>query len=262
MADGPAQDERIARIQQYVEQTYRTRRLVVPGHEERSMGGAISQAEGELLRDLVAEHKPKRTIEVGMGSGLSGVHICWGLLLAGGDGQHTAIDPFQKGRDWKGMALDMRDHLGLTDLFDWLCEFSDAALPRMVADKQTVDFAFIDGDHRFETALIDFYYIDKLLPIGGVVVFDDADWPSVRRVVRFCERHRHYERLGGSAVEVGPLTRPWGWRFRKRRRQRYAGFGWPPNEANLPDLFESVAYRKTADDDRDWRFWASLEERG
>jgi hypothetical protein len=80
----------------------------------------------------------------------------------------------------------------------------------------------------------------------------------VRRVVNFAERHRNYERIGGSAIEL-PLTRPWGWRNRMSRRKRFRQFGWPVSEANKPPLFESVVLRKTAEDERQWRFWASLE---
>lgn len=251
--------QRIAQIEQTVNTIYEAGVIDVPNTKKRDgMGGTISAAEGQTLRRLVAQHKPKRTIEIGMGSGLSGVHICWGLLEAGG-GFHTAIDPWQD-KDWDCCALAVRDAAGCADMFDWIQERSDQALPLMVRGGQEVDFIFIDGSHRFEHAFLDFYYSDQLLPVGGIVVFDDADWPTVRRAVNFAVRHRDFEFVAGSQVELGPLTRPWGWKMRANRRKRFKQFGWPAREANHPKPYEAIALRKTTPaNDKDWHFWASLE---
>lgn len=250
--------ERIERIKATIEQIYDTGRIDVPNTKPREgMGGTISRAEGDKLRRLVAELKPKRTLEIGLGSGLSGIHICWGLLEAGG-GFHTAIDPYQD-KDWDCCALAVRDAAGCDDMFDWIKERSDQALPLMVRAGEQIDFIFIDGSHRFEHALIDFYYADQLLPEGGLVAFDDADWPSVRRAVNFARRHRDYEFVTGSKIDLGPLTRPWGWRMRLNRRKRFAEFGWPANEANKPQPYEMIVLRKKKPSPRQWRFWASLE---
>jgi hypothetical protein len=40
---------------------------------------------------------------------------------------------------------------------------SDEVLPRLCAQHERFDFAFIDGNHRFDYVLVDFFYIDKLL---------------------------------------------------------------------------------------------------
>ena len=39
---------------------------------------------------------------------------------------------------------------------------------------------------------IDFFYIDKMLCEGGIVIFDDADWPSIRRVLRYVVSNLEY----------------------------------------------------------------------
>lgn len=254
MTDTQGLQERIATT---VEGIFRAGNFNSIGRKEE-MNMAVSHEEAGLLRDLVVKCGAKNTLEVGMGTGLSGSHICWGLLKNGG-GQHTAIDPYQQGPDWNGLGLALRDHLGLQGMFDWVCERSDQALPAMVREGRQFDFAFIDGNHRFEGALVDFYYVDQLISVGGVVLFDDADWPSVRRAVNFARRHRNYEQIGGSKIDLGPLTRVWGWKMRAARRKRFEKTGWPAEEANRPQPYETVALRKTAEDDRGWKFWASLE---
>ena len=64
-------------------------------------------------------------------------------------------------------------------------EPSYRALPALERSRQRIDFAFIDGWHTFDFTLLDFFFIDRILKVGGVVAFDDADWPAVRKVCRF-----------------------------------------------------------------------------
>jgi hypothetical protein len=61
-----------------------------------------------------------------------------------------------------------------------------------------VDLAYIDGFHSYEYALLDLFYIDRMLRVGGVVGFNDCDWPAVIPTLHFVQKHRHYE-----AVDVG-----------------------------------------------------------
>ncbi|MEX0774305.1 MAG: class I SAM-dependent methyltransferase [Phycisphaeraceae bacterium] len=253
--DWPALDRRIADV---VDQVQRTGQIVVPGHEPYKLQHHINPDEGRVLRDLVAQHRPKQTLEIGMGTGLSGLYICWGLARAGG-GRHVAIDPFQKAEFWQGRGLALRDHVGLTPVFDWIGQPDDLALPRMVAEGRKIDFALIDGDHRFEAALLDFYYIDKLLPVGGICTIDDTDWPSVWRVVQFALLHRDYEWVAGVPVDLGPWTRPWGWKLRLRRWSTFRKQGWPMSEAMRRKPYQFVALRKTRDQLKPEQFWANFE---
>jgi len=217
----------------------------------------------ELLRDLVVKANAKRTLEIGMGTGLSGLHICWGLARAaakhGELGRHLAIDPFQDGDYWQSRGLGLRDDVGLHDIFEWTGEFDDVALPHLYKAGEKFDFIFIDGDHRFEAAMLDFYYCDKMLPVGGIMVIDDTDWPSVWRVVNFARRHRSYEWIGQIKADIGPLTRPWGWTLRWRRVQQFRKQGWPIREALFRPRYQCVALKKLAENDRPEDFWASLE---
>lgn len=247
------------RIRQITQRIYEDGRIELPGREPRALRMNISEKEGEMLRDLVARHKPQRTLEVGMGTGLSGLFICWGLLRAGAGGRHLAIDPYQCGHEWRGLGLQLRDHAGCTEMFEHCAELSEQALPRLVAAKRSFEFIFIDGLHLFEAALLDFYYSDKLLPIGGLCAFDDADTPQVWRVVNFARRHRNYEWVAGVPVPIGPLTRPWGWRNRLNRIRSFRQRGWSTREALRRSPHRLIVLRKTADNDRPYDFWTGLD---
>lgn len=263
VATEPSLADRRRQVEQTVRRLLDTRRVDVPGQEPFEIKNCISAPEGEWLAKLVEQANPRRTLETGMGTGLSGLHICLGLLRAAeksgtSPGRHLAIDPCQTGDFWRGAGLAVRDQAGLADLFAHAGEPAEYVLPRLAAAGERVEFAFIDAYHRFENALLEFFYVDKMLPVGGVCVIDDTDWPSVWRVVRFAMTHRDYEWVDGLAVDRGPLTRPWGWRLRLRRWQQFRRQGWPGWEAVTRQPYQAVAPRKTAEDKRDEVFWAPV----
>ncbi len=246
------------KIARTIQETLDRGRIDIPGRPARKLVHHINTPEGHLLRDQVARERPRHTVEVGMGTGLSGLYICWGLAKAG-QGRHLAIDPYQDGDFWQGAGLALRNQAGCEPIFEWTGEPDDLALPRLLRQGSKFEFALIDGNHRFEAALLDFYYIDKMLAVGGLCVFDDADWPSVWRVVQFARRHRNYEWVQAVPIDRGSLLRPWGWRLRWRRWRTFRRQGWPRREALFRKPYSMVALRKTAENDRPEHFWTGLE---
>ena len=255
-----------------IEKTYRTEQIEMPDGTAFPIKHHISRDEGKKLRDMVAKIKPQRTLEVGMATGLSGLHICWGLAKAWGESvetppqdggeeswRHLAIDPFQKGDFWQGAGLQLKEQAGCGKIFKWTGDADDLALPKLLEKGQQVQFALIDGDHRFEAAMLDFYYVDKLLPVDGICVFDDTDWPSVWRVVQFALRHRSYEWVDDVMIDQGPITRPWSWKLRAHRRKTFRKQGWPVWEAIKRKPYQFVALRKVAENNRPEHFWENLE---
>jgi hypothetical protein len=69
------------------------------------------------------------------------------------------------------------------------------ALPRLLALGCKVDFGYIDGWHTFDYTLLDFYYIDRMLPVNGVVGFNDCDYPAVHKAINFVLSHRRYKEV-------------------------------------------------------------------
>ena len=141
--------------------------------------------EAEFLSQVVRGLKPTRTLEVGLAMGCSALAICDAISATHG-ARHVVIDPRQNARPlWAGIGLHNLDRAGFTPLIEFHEQPSHRALARFEAEGRRIDFAFIDGFHTFDYAFVDFFFVDKLLEVGGAVAFDDADWPSVRRVVRF-----------------------------------------------------------------------------
>ena len=75
--------------------------------------------------------------------------------------------------------LDWRANCGLIE------ERSEFCLPRLLQDGTTIQVALIHGWHIFEQCALELYYIDRMLPVGGVVIFDDVNWAPIHRVVQW-----------------------------------------------------------------------------
>ena len=146
----------------------------------------IGAVEGQTLRDWVKREGAAHTIEVGLGYGISALHICEALL---GNGDHAArhlvVDPNQKTR-FANCGLQVLEEAGVAALVEHCAEVSQIALPRFLASGRTFDFAFIDGNHRFDGVFLDLIYLGQLVRPGGIIIADDYQLPGVMRAVSFC----------------------------------------------------------------------------
>lgn len=163
----------------------------------------VSYEEGMALYHLVRRTGARSTLETGLGYGLSSLFICQALQENGG-GSHTAIDPFQTSR-WKSIGLLNLRRAGLDGFVRFYEAASHQALPALARAGERFEVVFIDGNHRFDTALLDFFYADQLLDVGGHIMFDDLWMPSIRKVYSFVLRNRAYRPAPGFLWKRGPV---------------------------------------------------------
>ena len=147
---------------------------------------AITAAEGEALRSWVTREGATRTIEIGLGYGLSALFIGEALLLGGdASARHVVLDPHQTTR-FADCGLQFLDEAGLGELVEFHAEESQIALPRLLAEGLSFDFAFVDGNHRFDRVFLDLIHLGRLVRPGGIVFVDDYQLPAVARAAAFC----------------------------------------------------------------------------
>lgn len=171
----------------------------------------IDKAAGSELNRLVRESGAKKSLEIGLAYGFSTI---WIMDALPPEGSHVALDPCQASW-WHGVGETQARRLSGKQ-FQWFEEYSIHALSDWIRAGEKFDFIFIDGAHRFDDVLVDFYLSDQVLEVGGLMVFDDIWMASIRTVLAFVLANRAYQVV-------------------QQRSNRMA------------------ALRKLKDDDRDWR---------
>ncbi|MDB6075987.1 MAG: O-methyltransferase family 3, partial [Verrucomicrobiaceae bacterium] len=160
-------------------------RLVDAKGEQREVHSASTSNNLTVLQHWFQKLQPARTLEIGLAFGASAT-----LLLAlhrrvGHTGVcHHSVDPFQR-TDWNGCALRHIGIEGLADLFAHHEALSCFALPKLHETSERFGLIYIDGSHLFEDVMVDFYFSNLLLEIGGVIAFDDSACGHVKKVTAF-----------------------------------------------------------------------------
>jgi predicted O-methyltransferase YrrM len=168
----------------------------------RPLHSNISDEEGKFLQEMIRSARPQVSLEVGCAYGISSLYICEALREVNAS-KHIIIDPYQhfplgKGplSGFEGIGLANLRRAGYSDIIDFHEVPSYQYLSRLTEGRVTIDFAFIDGMHTFDYALVDIFLIDKLLRPGGIVIMDDFSYPSIRKVCRFVLLNLHYRCVG------------------------------------------------------------------
>lgn len=212
--------------------------------------------EGELIQRVIASVQPLTSLEIGMAYGISTLFVCDALAKVPRPARHIAIDPHQTS-GWHGIGMANVREAGFERFVELYEEGSEFALPRLLAEKVEVQVAIIDGWHTFDHALLDFFYINRMLPVGGVVILDDVGYESIHHLVRHILTYPAYKLFGtvltspGGPSLLGRMRRALG-RMPVARQLLH------PALLNRPwDLGwgSCVARQKVAPDDRSWDWY-------
>jgi predicted O-methyltransferase YrrM len=146
---------------------------------------------GKVIQRAIEVTRPRMGLEVGLAFGISTLYILDAMQLHGG-GHLIGMDPAQHDATWRGGGLHNVTRAGFGDRYFFHEEPSQVVLPRLAAAGTRIQFAFIDGWHTFDHTLVDFFFIDRMLDIGGIIVVDDVGYPSIRRLCHFILSNRDY----------------------------------------------------------------------
>jgi predicted O-methyltransferase YrrM len=233
---------------------------IVPLHS------SVLKEEVDFISAIIKEHRLHRAVEVGCAMGISSLAIA-DAIGAVGAASHYIIDPNQKSQ-WKNIGIANLKRAGFRN-FNLIEDYSEFALPALAKEGVKVDFGFIDGWHTFDHTLIDFFYINRMLEIGGVIVIDDVQMPAVNKVLRYIYNYPCYRFL--DKVENREITA-------KRRSfdkaaSALAGLRHITGQKIAAELYNPkllrsdkalslnssmIAFKKIAADQRDWNWYANF----
>ena len=161
------------------------RQLEIPDEKK---GVSITEADAEYIYSFIKEKKISKTLEVGFGYGCSAAHI-----ISATKSLHYVMDPMQD--MFSNQGLKNIDKLGFTKYLKFENDFSHVVLPELLKKNLKVDFAFIDGSHKFDDLFVDFYYIDLLLNHNGYILFHDSWMRSTQYLISWIKTNKRNYRI-------------------------------------------------------------------
>ncbi len=161
------------------------------------------------LMNLINKYNLKKSLEIGMAYGISAAWINKYTK------NHTCIDPFQEAQ-WDNMGKKLNPKVKLIE------EVSYLAFPQLIEEE--FDLIYIDGFHTFDYTLIDIFYADKLLKIGGFVIIDDVKLKGVNECVNYIKKnYKHFKPIPSPSTQACfrkiaedlRLSDPQGWKHHR-----------------------------------------------
>ena len=172
---------------------------------------------GAVLRFLADLVKPgMNTLETGAGQTTVAFVAC--------GANHISITPDA------GQADKIKAYLEPLDIETGSVKFihrsSDEALPAGEDIPDRLDVVLIDGAHRFPFPILDWYYTQARVPVGGIMIVDDYKMPSVRILYDFLYGEEEWELIKTFEVTA----------FFRRVKETVNEWDWADQRINKPHL--------------------------
>jgi predicted O-methyltransferase YrrM len=185
-----------------IDKIYRTRLVRDASGNEYDLSSEVDPAEGDYLYRLVSsDNSITKTLEVGCAHGLSSLHICEALRNRP-NACHVIIDPKQM-TVWHGIGIAHLQQAGI-DFFNFIPQPSELALPELLRSQPgSFDLVFIDGWHTFDHTMLDLFYANRLVRVGGYIIVDDCQWVSISAAVSYYRNYPAFEQVESIRAHTG-----------------------------------------------------------
>ncbi len=176
-----------------------------------------------FLRFLVETVTPDSlTLEIG--SGLS--TVCFAIIGS----EHICVSPSWHEQD--RIRRYCRQYEISTERIHFVPVESPVGLPSLDTGGRQLDFALIDGAHTFPHPIVDYYYTNEHLKVGGLLAIDDLNIPGVGILHRALMTEPAYELVKIDGQKTGIYrkvadTRHLNWRC-QRINQTYPDLSYLP----------------------------------
>jgi predicted O-methyltransferase YrrM len=173
-----------------LEEIFESKKFTNSAGQRITVDSETSREQCAYLQDIIRKNHFTDSLEIGFAFGTSTLSIV--EAVAANNGRHTVIDKFEI-TAYGGSGLDLVRQAGYADRLEFVEKFCYETLPEYMLAGRKFDFAYIDSTKQFDWLMIDFFYIDKMLKIGGIVTFDDVTFESIRKLLRYISRFPGYK---------------------------------------------------------------------
>jgi predicted O-methyltransferase YrrM len=164
--------------------------------------GWCTHKKASIMIDLVLALQPKIVVEVGIYGGKSFIPMAYALKKMG-SGMAYGIDPWKSDVSAVGMEdvnyewwLKLDHEMIMRDFLQKVRQFRLQRYVTVLRQTSTettpmdsIDLIHIDGNHSEDSA---YYDVTKWVPhvrSGGIIIFDDVDWPTTAKAVKWLDEN-------------------------------------------------------------------------
>ena len=234
-----------------------TRKFTNRSNQTVDIHSYTSKEQCHFIQEIIKTNKFSKSIEIGFAFGISTLAITEEIVKNGG--QHLVIDKFEH-TGWGGYGIDLIEETGFSGNVDFREEYCYKVLPQLLQEGRKFDFAYIDSTKQFDWLLVNFFYLDKLLDINGIIVFDDVNFPGIRKLLRYISQFPNYK-----VHSQFPVNKE---EKKKRSLARLLGALPQPESLLRPEILKTnyelginapaIALQKIDDDKRNWDWHVSF----
>ena len=187
-----------------IDEIYATNTVRDSRGNEYPLSAEVDAASGDFLYRLISSDRSvTKTLEIGCAYGLSSLHICE-ALRGRLEACHVIIDPKQMSV-WHDIGVFHLEKAQI-DFFKLIYEPSELALPDLLrSEPESFDLIFIDGWHTFDHTMLDLFYANRLIRVGGYIIIDDCTWRAVSAAVSYYLNYPAYEQVREPAIKASSL---------------------------------------------------------
>ena len=229
------------------------------------LGANMCPSEGAMIHCAFEQVNARATLEIGLAYGISALFACDALakIPTGEKVSHTAIDPWQNGEyGYKGIGLRNINAAGHDSIFNFIEVESEFALPKLANDGNRYDAVIIDGVHTLDHCLVDFFYVNRMLNVGGMVILDDTGMPSINKIVRYILNYPSYRMVYAANVPEEYTQHVLSIMNIDKSHVTVADDIIIRNEPSIADipfdaLGSAICLQKISEDDRAWNWYSN-----
>ena len=135
-------------------------------------------------------------LEIGLANGITSIYLLMGAKDI--DGHLISIDPFQISY-WKSAGLDLVEELKLKTYHIFIKKSSHIILPQLLdkkGAKSSYNMIFINGWNTFDYTVVNIFFADKLLKIGGIIIIDNFLYKGTNTyIIHMISSWSHYKKI-------------------------------------------------------------------
>lgn len=161
------------------------RRIAQVAEDMPCVHGEVTWRVADKDLRLIETYVRPESVTAETGAGLSTI------MFAIIGSRHTAIAPVPE--EWLRIQEACRRHHISTANVTFVPGSSVDVLPKLAPD--SFDFCFIDGCHGFPVVALDFFYMSRMLKVGGVLGLDDVPIWACKMVSDFLKHEQGWQYL-------------------------------------------------------------------